>query len=416
MYRFNNNTIITGYIKQLLSSYNLPKFKILKKGTYLIPGETYLYKSNIYSYSPNSNSRNSLEAIIFEDDKMFNKDFKLLFSNYKENTAILNLTKTLEMKSGVYDPYTHNYLGNYLRWIRDYKGLDLMCMYNCFSTESPKNLKINLEKIKNVKVNIKTLDNYKIYMLPVKFNNQYTIGIDCDTSIELFCGIYANEVMLNGQLINQTYQKVGSPKLRRPFLYKKLLDVNPNISQLRDENNLKLFIKVPKDCKSSIVVLEGNYLDRCNYILNDDIQQIVPVGKLQYIEGKNCQLSANYISKLQLLQMSSHQNVPFSDRLVEYILGNVVTPIDSVPENIALLQNKLSRNKIYNVRLENIKHYGIWQESPTIELQDNGTISYKELRPCLYEIARKSNILNNKYDVLGYLDKDIEDIIGGIIE
>ena len=32
--------------------------------------------------------------------------------------------------------------------------------------------------------------NYKIYMLPVKMFKNYTVAVDCDSDIELCCGLY----------------------------------------------------------------------------------------------------------------------------------------------------------------------------------------------------------------------------------
>ena len=96
----------------------------------------------------------------------------------------------------------------------------------------------------------------------------------------------------------------------------------------------------------------------------------------------------NYLNKPQLLSMNYQTTYFIADRLVEYLSNNVITPIDPVINNIRRLQRKLriEQNVPYN-------HYGIWDD---------------RLRNFLYAYDVDKKNVNNYYDVLGYLDKNVE--------
>jgi hypothetical protein len=164
--------------------------------------------------------------------------------HYDYGTKLLNYTKNLVVKNNVYDSYTHEYLGDYLRFQRDYNNLDLMPLYNCFSNRACENLIIKGEIStvidRKVKVNATTAHtttynttfefntkdpNYKIYMMPIKMFKTYTIAIDSDQPVEFCCGIYGNYQDTRSKfnaLPMLTYQRVNQSQFTKPFLYTKL--------------------------------------------------------------------------------------------------------------------------------------------------------------------------------------------------
>ena len=169
------------------------------------------------------------------------------------------------IKNNRYDSYTHEYLGEYLRFKRDYFGVDLMTMYNCFSNRLCDELNINKNSF-----TFDTKDiTHKIYMIPVKMFKEYTIAIDCDSPIELCCGIYGKYQDKREKfesLPTLTYQRVVGSRFNSPFVYNKLKQDDMSVfserllsSIVQNENDLKLFIKIPANNTSTIVVLEGNY-------------------------------------------------------------------------------------------------------------------------------------------------------------
>ena len=265
MIKFGSSGIVAGYIKQLLASFHLPKAQIysaehsqyleehLEESPYLIettfPVEnstdvaakaatsvdevkqvtTRCYvpyiKGNLIQfyvggyYTPN----NTYVPGVWQSAPLNPKQSSGgAWVTYERGEAVKNLTKVLELKNNIYDSYTHEYLGNYLRFIRDYDGIDLMSMYNCFSNRRPYRFKYADEYI-----TMDTADsNYKLYVLPIKLFKDYTIAIDSAYPVEICCGIgQKDNTGLETMLTKATYQRFSSMRYGRPVLYTKLREL-----------------------------------------------------------------------------------------------------------------------------------------------------------------------------------------------
>jgi len=297
METFNNTTLFTGYLKQLLQDFNLPKYRIYTKAQQVykekygverydvLETETEYYSESygkiIYPkqlryipYIKDNRIQECIKGVWYDIGKKGN--VKAEHSRtYTCGERILNYTKNLIIKTNSYDSYTHEYLGDYLRFIRDYKNINLMPLYNCFSNRQCDNLKIKItKKIKDTNKTIKMIfdsadKNYKIYMIPVKLFKEYTIAIDSDYPIELCCGLYGQHQDTRQKFATiaaLTYRKVSKSCFSTPFLFsdllnfKDVLDKNLLIELAQNEGDLKLFLKVPASNKSTIIILEGNYL------------------------------------------------------------------------------------------------------------------------------------------------------------
>lgn len=94
----------------------------------------------------------------------------------------------------MYDVDTHIHLGKYLKFYRDYHGIDLMPYYNCCVDKTTDRLRItNIHKSVSNPYSDEykltgdfsvtdedVVDNYKVYTIPIEYNNTYTIYIDSD--------------------------------------------------------------------------------------------------------------------------------------------------------------------------------------------------------------------------------------------
>lgn len=303
MRKFNTSDLFTGYIKQLLHHFNLPKIKVYTEQhrQYVLKNED---KNNINKESPEilgtlkTSSESTIKNVRYfpyikdgEIQEYINNEWKnvgdrgniKIFRNYVYGEKILNYTKNLKINSNVYDSYTHEYLGEYLRFHRDFLNLDLMPLYNCFSNRSCDKLKLKWSLTNETNVVFDTTDtNFKIYMVPVKLFKKYTIAIDSEYPIEMCCGIYGDYQDTRekfNRIPRLTYKRVSNSIFSQPFLYDLLAYTDDNstntlVENLTSETNnnelielaqnecdLKLFIKIPVENNSTIVVLEGDYLN-----------------------------------------------------------------------------------------------------------------------------------------------------------
>lgn len=424
MLKYNDDNIFTGYIKQLLHSFNLPmchvgydaQYKDNKRSLHYLKGNT------LYFYDVNDNSLGYRGTRV---------------QNYKFGDKIQNLTKNLEIKSNLYDTYTHEYLGDYLRFVRDYTGLNLMSMYNCFSNNSAINLDMKIsESVSGGTIYHEfnsNAEHYTVFVVPVKFNQKYTIAIDWHGTIEMFAGLYHNGNRVksstfssdshdNNTFNTSTYKRYSGMRFNHPVVYDRLskeyLEKNGFIPDFSKEECLKLFIKVPNECKSSIVILEGDYSKDTEMYINSDKFQVLGNRQLLYkpviITGENTSVQLDeiydantnsteyqYITKHQLLFVNTETHYLIADRLIEYLSGNVIDCNDEIVNNIAQLQRKILYdreliNPTDNIPLD-VEHLGYWNNS---------------IREFLYRFIQYKGLNNKYFDLQGYLDKDLETKIG----
>lgn len=430
MLKFNNTHIFTGYLKQLLGSFKLPTYRIYSSKneqfaksnnleTDIIPSTVsrfvpYLKTGKLQIYSNKASAEEP------------NYGWSQVAASFRHNK---NNYKSLVISNNIYDSYTHKYLGEFLRYQRDANDLDLMCLYNCFSDEMPALLSyIYTKPSENFSTKFDTSDSkYKIYMVPVKYLQEYTIAIDCNSRVEMFCGFY-NKYFIKGNddtiaslntFMNKTYVSYSSIRFNDPIIYDKLmgqniwndlLASNTKFNFDNHEEDLKLFIKLPSNNNSSIVILEGNYVR-----WNDRQYKIDHAswnGKAWDVKNNWKQISNKFIvnfenyeerllnnevifkpiTNLQLLQLNTGTSYPFADRLIEYLIGNAITGEDELEDNVKRIQSIMHKNDASYTATSDF--YGLWDEY---------------IRPVLY-CYMQGYVTNSSenHDLLGYVDKDTE--------
>lgn len=519
MLKFNNDNIITGYIKQLLAEFNLPKYRIypakqfnqetlerinfLRERTKTIPNvkvtetisanpnsekQEYLsfllerielgdpdvnilpsihrtdlpkyshgdcqekYPENIF-YAPyikdgliqefvNGEWKNCrTKGIIEANSAKPHHGQQMLPKYYTYNTPELNYTKNLNIKNSIYDSYTHEYLGDYLRFQRDYNHINLMPLYNCFSNRDCEHLDLSVEIIPGISgytAEFKTSEDYKIYMIPVKLFQNYTIAIDCEGAVEMCCGFYdkyqhkdtADSLLTASiaHLAQQTYTCYNSLQFATPVLFDKLFKIkalliaklgNDAEKYLRKiaslEDSLKLFIKIPRTNKSSITILEGDYTsynDRAP-LCEDTFPMEARNKKLQkfFLDNPQTQTAIttlfNYLIKpfAQLIEEKRYNpNITTAavDRAKEIIDGFPQAGINFYKSSEVLpMVNKFGIDVPELERLAYIMYSDVDRISENQKLLE---IRTKELEKPIKHIARNSLAINLEAEIAEYLD------------
>ena len=153
---------------------------------------------------------------------------------------------------------------------------------------------------------------------------------------------------------------------------------NPTLYEY--QKNLSLLIQVPASNTSSMVVLEGDYTDLgVNTIVNLDDEYVLNDKDMNNV----------LLSKLHLLQINDNVRYAFSDRLVEYLVRNVITPRDRLGMNIQRVQQSGLNMTYPNTYL------GVW---------------FPEMRYILYR-KYMNDSSTNKLDINGFVDVDMEKFI-----
>ena len=378
MYKFNNDNIITGYIKQLLHSFNLPTCKVFDAVDEFLD----YYPPEVGVMGIVKNYKNNNSYLLYKEGNEIKRE-----QVYALNHEYLNVTTNLGLFNGIYDSSCHKYLGDFLRFVRDYLNIDLMGMYNCFANE------------------ILVDDKYKYIIIPMKHNTKYTIAFDGKDYDYLFTYETALEKIAANFKDNSYKNKPSSGYKKRtstflnPFLLTSLISENTLITgglnagkkiySCFKEKLYKLVIRVKVTDNPVITVLEGDYTKAK--------QEFAPIcaNFEKDVDYSNIDLN-NYLSDLQLLDFHLGQkdvSYPFADKLLEYLTGLAITPND--PISLIIIDAKRTFNSKFM--------------SPVIPV--NGKFTANDRLRCLDLFGRSKYWNKSTYDLLGYVDKEIEECL-----
>lgn len=292
-------------------------------------------------------------------------------------------------KTNYYDTETHYHLGNYLRHYRATTGINLMPFYNCYAGQTLDNVTLHEQDYIYVNPEESVDSGYdscvssgadygtpsysiesdatkKCYAVPIKFGKQYTIAIDSTRPVILRPIVYkdGNMVRASDSLVYSDYPELESATVvyskttyRHPFLF----SIKTHRYDLKQrERYLLLAIQVDSSVDSTLTVLEGNYIHSVS-------RSVISYTDDSETDNSTVYTDVNEVIQhspqaLSLLQMNSKESYAFSDRLIEYLLHNVIDSETKQENNIKRIQDIVSNHDtIYNQGLHTGKyHYGTW--------------------------------------------------------
>ena len=420
MQQFYTNTIESKFIKDLIATTPLPTIDTLYKGKWIVPGCYYITDCNVVR--ANYIAEESTEAFQFDPDN-FSSQLTII-SPYKFDSSYPGFTSTYSSINDGYDSKTHYYLGNYLRCIRDLHDINLMPFYNCYNGEYVTDIFINTSttttkavddsgnetEVTTINHNIIQSDpnvrGKKVISIPVKFGETYSIFIDCSTDVEIMCGFYGNKGYISPTQTpaaeiktENRYASLKYTSFRDGFTY---TTPKPEKSTYPYTRFFRMFIQLPLNTESSIVVLEGDYTTKNTtygtYTYNEEEKQLtIDISDFPTKVKQNQTL----LSDLSLTQIAGNVSYAFSDRLIEYLTYNVITSEETITQNILRVQQYAS--SLINAKLNHTEPFNMSLSTP--DVWDT------KLQTYLFNLAKESKYIQNKLDLTGYVDKDVEQVI-----
>lgn len=381
MQEFGEQTLISLYIQNLIASTSLPICDTVSDGDFIVKGSQYIYNFDLIEctqtgyigieeippLTPSSDLYPS-EALLPRSG-MARAKYKII-TQFHFGQSYRGLTYRYTPNKTYYDSDTHYHLGVYLRCIRDIYGVNYMPFYNCYNAK-------NLHGIKQ------EIPYEYIYAIPIRFNTQYTMSYQSNSSAMIKAVIYSDRSIDFGQYVGEDFErgeelkkelaKITTPALipsrKYSDLYKFSVDTD---NEILYKFQKYLYIVLGSETKiQSLSVIEGNYTYTNDITIGGD--------------GNSNQF--NVVSKLKLLDTENRdKSYAFSNRLFEGLLHHTINRQDENQYDIGRVQGKLG------MTVNNI-----WDDKIQIDA----------FRSYMSTLALKNDYYNY-FDINGNIDKDVE--------
>lgn len=407
--QFFEDTLMSRYIKGMLSYTRIPLIIPIESGDIILEGCQYLW--NEWVIKCVSSGKFSLDGVveaelypgktIFPSVALYPLTGEALatytiIDRYFEGQ--LNSSYCYKSNCNYYDSDTHYHLGKYLRYLKVSKGINLMPYYNCYNYKIIDDICLTTPLTSKDKgYELRTDTNYKVMAIPINFGKDYTIAIESSSTVRCRCVLYGESGLLVSPSLSNSdityisdedpfvssYREFERSSFKDPIIYR----IDTNIGKLHSlQKNLYLLIQVPAANNSSLIVLEGDYTNSGSSVIKTTYDPT----------HENNVIVPAVDPNLSLLFANSGKTYAFSDRLIEYLLGNVITPMDDIAHNIYKVQKavKALDPTYYEVSNSVGMDAGYWDDRLTHSI---GLI-----------LSGQSNSFPFTFDVDTNINKDVE--------
>lgn len=473
MYNLNSSSVTNSFIKQLLTEVSLPNLTPVAYGDYILSGVTYLYNHNVIRCTKSGIISDLQAGYLCSEDSICNVGFICgvgfpiasydIVEPYLYSGLIPGKTSQFHSTKNSYDMETHTRLGEFLRWYRSAYGVNLMGLYNCFYPQTTDEVSFTRHKDK---LNLTPGHFNKesvVYKVPVRFNTSYSVYFTSTCTVNWsLCFMRNGDILRVGELTSfGVRQNVESPQdnlemteAEKSMPVHNVLQASPHrttvsginrdilvATSISDYNTIPtsdrydtsigvsgkdlhflqeylcLILEVPRTYRGNIVILEDVQINQADtFRVNANLSNFIGEGTL-YKENKSSErvehqlvddssayrggtplifekVSPNsFINELRHFNppikpslLNSETYEPFSKKLVGYLVEHTITSQEDVPKNVQRVQDRIG---------DTLSSPDVWGEF---------------LLPSLYR-SYFSDYNASNYDVLGYVDKDVEGVL-----
>lgn len=456
MQKFNTNNVESRFIKNLLLNTYLPNFPIAYSGDTIKAGATYTFGNNIIKCLTSGallDSSHEYKDITFveghnSDETRFSThspacgdsivcgesvicgvgmriaEYTIL-TDFTVNKQIPGLTSNFISHLNTYGEEAHKQLGKYLRWYKSAYDIDLMPLYNCFTNTETTHIHLNSSGIVDG-----NNPNVTTWIIPALPNKKYQIYINEPGRI--FLGAtFLNElgrvkcrhldVDYLDEILDNNLMMIEGSSYSRPIEFSVSTD-DPVL--INYSNNFYIVLQVSKNHTSSIAVIES-----------DATSTSVPITSREIFvdrkdkKWKNIQYHQfNPLINSSLTNVSTSYSIPYSDRLIEYLLNNVIDTREDISMNIYRLQKELGvldkydlDKDVWSPLMKFLLHNKYFQRQPLYYVENN-QLDLANIPDTKLVKDDENNIVGLKNvpikkphyqatDIVGFCDKDVENSI-----
>lgn len=437
--KFFTDTIESKFIKDLLRNVALPQYPTVSDSDFVISNGIYLNKYGIVKYDRTGIAGEStftrIAPYVFNYyDKSFTEKY-ISKNNYYDSDTHEKLGEYLRIYrdlNGVdlmpfYNCFSYKFIDDLYLTKDSENGIEFSKnnIYKVISIpiKFDKTYSIGIDSITSLF--FKSILKDKLGLLTTSYRGE-TFQV---TDLLNYCKVYINDE----ELTNENCYLMTSSNYGDIIHYRISLEDVENAYALKLkklEKYLSLLIQVSSNNNSAITVLEGNYsnIDH-NYnvynmdfkslensenesnfetredLINDIINSNSNFTKSNMFDSESTSAFDAYVdvfedsnfenknrfmlSNLSLLELGATDTFAFSNRLIEYLLLNVVDTVETIDNNVTKVQNILKLNNRFDVIPS------VWSDL---------------LRCSLYKKYIKSE-LPKKIDINGFVDKDVENLL-----